>query len=172
MAGTAIALSGDYATPEMLKRDMGDLACSVDIFFDSNGWKRFQEAIERLESLVRSLEHPPIVIGYSRGGSAIARLSELVELQAAVLYESPIVDSDGVGGSFPVLQIWNDAGAKYSRFPARREQARHSEQAWAKNHPVTRLEGVGRHFTLRPPSHCWDIGLNQHISDWLASWTR
>jgi len=112
---TIIALHGDFATPTMLQRDMGDLSELVDIFFDARKWLRFDAAMGRLTSLVQSLSEPPIVIGYSRGGSAIARLSELVELRAAVVYESPVIDSEGVGGSFPVLVIWNDCGAKIKR---------------------------------------------------------
>ena len=165
-----IALHGDFATPGMLKRDMGDFPLVAD-FFDARGWINFASAMGRLVSLVKSLPEPPTVIGYSRGGSAIARLSELVELRSAVLYESPIVDSDGVGGSFPVLMVWNDAGAKYSRFPARRKQVRRSEQLWAKSHPVTPIEGVGKHFTKRPPAHCWDQNLNQQIVDWIGQLT-
>ena len=73
----------------MLQRDVGDFASMVDIFFDARGWLRFDAAMGRLAGLVQSLPQPPIVIGYSRGGSAIARLSELVPLTAAVLQNSP-----------------------------------------------------------------------------------
>lgn len=86
---TVIALHGDLATPAMLQRDVGDFASMVDIFFDARGWLRFDAAMGRLAGLVQSLPQPPIVIGYSRGGSAIARLSELVPLTAAVLQNSP-----------------------------------------------------------------------------------
>jgi len=150
----------------MLKRDMGDFPLEV-AFFDAKRWLNFDAAMGRLVELVTSLPEPPIMIGYSRGGSVIAKLSELVELRAAVLYESPVVDSEGVGGSFPVLMIWNNEGVKCSRFPARRKQARRSEQLWAKSHPVTAIEGIGEHFTKRPPAHCWDQGLNQQIVDWI-----
>ena len=162
-----IALHGDFATPAMLKRDMGDLAPLVDIFFDAKGWHNFDCAMARLTSLVQSLPEPPIMIGYSRGGSAIARLSELVDLRAAVLYESPVIDSEGVGGSFPVLQIWNDCGAKYGASKLRRGQAKIAEQIWA-SHPVTALQGVGRHMRVRPIGHGWDVGLNEQIRNWLA----
>ena len=163
-----IALHGDFATPGMLERDMGDFQLEV-AFFDAHRWLNFDAAMGRLITLVKSLPEPPIMIGYSRGGSAIASLSEWVELRAAVLYESPVLNSEGVGGSFPVLQIWNNEGAKYSRFPARRKQARRSEQLWEKNHPVTAIEGVGEHFTKRPPAHCWDQNLNQQIVDWILA---
>jgi len=164
-----IALHGDFASPGMLKRDMGNVNPLDVVFFDGKGWINFSPAIGRLITLVKSLPEPPVMIGYSRGGSVIAKLSELVELRAAVLYESPVVDSEGVGGSFPVLMIWNNEGVKCSRFPARRKQARRSEQLWAKSHPVTAIEGIGEHFTKRPPAHCWDQGLNQQIVDWILA---
>jgi len=165
-----IALHGDFASPGMLERDVGDLASSLSImFFDAEGWRKFQDATDRLLTLIRALEEPPILIGYSRGGSVIALISKMVELRAAVLYESPVVNSYGAGGCFPVLQIWNNAGAKYSRFPARRKQARLSDKIWKENHPVTAIEGIGEHFTKRPPAHCWDQGLNQQIVDWILA---
>jgi len=163
---TIIALHGDFATPAMLERDMGDLAPLVNVFFDARGWHNFDSAMGRLTSLVKSLPEPPIMIGYSRGGSAIARLSELVELRAAIVYESPVIDSEGVGGCFPVLQIWNDSGAKYGRNRVRRGQAKIAEQIWA-SHPVTQLQGVGRHIKKNPLGHGWDCGLNQQIADWI-----
>lgn len=159
-----IALHGDFATPTMLQRDMGDLSELVDIFFDARKWLRFDAAMGRLTSLVQSLSEPPIVIGYSRGGSAIARLSELVELRAAVVYESPVIDSEGVGGIFPVLQIWNDCGARIKR-PG---QARVAEEIWSASHPVTHLQGVGRHVKRDPLGHGWDVGLNEQIREWIT----
>ena len=166
---TIIALHGDFATPSILQRDMGDLSQLVDIFFNARGWHNFDSAMGRLTSLVKSLPQPPIVIGYSRGGSAIARLSELVELRAAVLYESPVIDSEGVGGCFPVLQIWNDSGAKYGRNKIRRGQAKIAEQIWA-GHQVTQLQGIGGHVKKRPLGHGWDANLNQQIIDWMSQW--
>ena len=58
-----IALHGDFATPTMLQRDMGDLSELVDIFFDARKWLRFDAAMGRLTSLVQSLSEPPIVTG-------------------------------------------------------------------------------------------------------------
>lgn len=166
-----IALHGDLATPAMLERDVGDLASTVDLFFDARGWLRFDVQFEKLLNVVRMLPEPPIMIGYSRGGSAIAKLSEIVPLAAAVLYESPVIDSDGVGGSFPVLQIWNDQGAKYGRSKLRQGQAKVAEEIWS-SHPVTKLEGAGRHMTINPPAHGWDCGLNKQIADWISGATK
>jgi len=169
---TVIALHGDLATPAMLQRDVGDFAQSVDIFFDARGWLRFDAAMGRLTALVQSLPVPPIVVGYSRGGSAIARLSELVPLTAAVLYESPVLDSEGTGGNFPCLMIWNDQGAAYGPSKLRRGQARISKEIWRADHLVKEIEGQGRHMRIRPAGHCWDCDLNNHIKTWIESCTN
>lgn len=154
-----IALHGDLATAEMLKRDVGDLSDSIDLFFDAGGWRKFGQQVDRL---LRLITEPPTLIGYSRGGSVIALLSTRIEIRAAVLYESPVIDSEGVGGHFPVLQIWNDRGCKFGR---RREQALRAEQLWS-GHKVTPLVGRGRHMRLRPLGHAWDCSLNSQIRKW------
>jgi len=126
-----IALHGDFASADRLVRDVGDLRTIVDLFFEAKGWWRFKYQIDKLIGLITQLDDPPILIGYSRGGSAIAALSELVEIRAAVVYESPVLDSDGVGGCFPVLQIWNHCGARYGPNEMRRGQAMIAEQIWS-----------------------------------------
>lgn len=163
-----IALHGDLASAEMLRRDVGDLRNSIDLFFDARGWLRFERQCDKLLSVIQMLPEPPILIGYSRGGSVIAKLSNEVAIQAAVLYESPIIDSETVGGSFPVLMIWNDHGAKYGK---RSDEALHSEQLWEASHPVNMLEGKGGHMKRRPLGHGWDVSLNAQIRDWLADKT-
>lgn len=165
-----IALHGDFATAEMLQRDVGDLACTVDLFFDAKGWTRFSKRIDKLIGLITQLDDPPILIGYSRGGSAIAALSELVEIKAAVVYESPVLDSDSVGGTFPVLQIWNDRGARYGLNEHRRQQSIIADQLWAKNHQVTQLIGTGGHIRRNPLGHFWDCELNPKIRDWMVNY--
>ncbi len=167
MSPQVIALSGDFAKQGMLERDMGDLASSVNVFFDSEGWRRFKEAVGRLLDLIRGLSEPPILIGYSRGGSVIAMLSELVPIRAVVLYESPVVDSVGVGGSFPVLMIWNDAGIRYGRRKVRRIEASKSIRLWKENHPVTELKGSGGHWKIAPVGHDWDCSLNGQIESFI-----
>jgi pimeloyl-ACP methyl ester carboxylesterase len=162
-----IALHGDFATAEMLRNDVGDLRNSIDFFFDARGWKRFYYRIDRLAGLIAELDEPPILIGYSRGGSAIALLSEYIDIRAAVVYESPVIDSEGVGGSFPVLQIWNDAGARFGENARRRGQAIIAEQIWSASHPVTMLIGKGLHVKRNPIGHGWDTILNQQIRDWI-----
>jgi len=165
-----IALHGDFATAKMFERDVGDLCNSIDLFFDARGWTRFHKRIDRLIGLITQLDDPPILIGYSRGGSAIAALSELVEIRAAVVYESPVIDSEGVGGSFPVLQIWNHCGARYGMNEMRRGQAIIAEQIWGENHEVTQLIGKGGHIRKNPLGHAWDTSLNQQIRDWLVNY--
>jgi hypothetical protein len=165
-----IALHGDYAKAEMLQRDMGDLSGSVDLFYDAKGWIRFEKRLMKLLELITKLSDPPILIGYSRGGSAIAVVSEMVEIKAAVLYESPVIDSDGVGGTFPVLMIWNNHGAKCSRNEERRQQAINSEMIWSRNHQVTKLIGTGGHIRRYPPGHYWDVSLNDQIREWLVNY--
>jgi len=163
-----IALHGDGGNAEMLEDDVGDLRGIVDCFYNAHGWFRFNHYSEKLLRFIDQLVEPPILIGYSRGGSVIAWLSETVEIAAAVVYESPVLDSEGVGGSFPVLQIWNDRGARYGRNELRRGQAIIAEQIWGQNHQVTQLIGTGRHMRTNPLGHAWDASLNQQIREWLA----
>lgn len=161
-----IALHGDFASDKMLKRDMGSLSPLVDLFWEANGWRRTDREIDRLEAYIRTLDQPPILIGYSRGGSVIAALSERVEIRAAVVYESPVLDSEGVGGTFPVLMIWNDCGVMSGK---RKGQARIAQELWKASHPVTEIWGAGRHLRTRPIGHGWDCSLNGTIRDWLVS---
>jgi len=165
-----IALHGDFATADMLERDVGDLRTIVDLFFDARGWLRFDKRIDQLIRIITQLDDPPILIGYSRGGSAVAALSELVEIRAAIVYESPVIDSEGVGGCFPVLQIWNDRGARYGMNEMRRGQAMVAEQIWGERHDVTQLIGRGGHIRKNPLGHFWDCSLNQQIRDWLVEY--
>jgi hypothetical protein len=170
MADMILALHGDFATADMLCRDMGDLRHSIDLFYDARGWTRFDHRIDKLLRIIEKITEPLILVGYSRGGSAIARLSELVEIAAAVVYESPVIDSEGVGGSFPVLQVWNDRGARFGSNELRRGQAIIAEQIWGERHDVTQLIGSGRHWQIRPPAHCWDCKLNDQIREWMSQY--
>jgi len=167
----AIALHGDFATAEMLRRDVGSLRVAIDYFFDARRWLAFDRQLDRLLQMIEEVKEPPILIGYSRGGSAIAAISERLELACAVVYESPVLDSAGVGGTFPVLQIWNDAGARYGNNSLRKEQAIIAEQIWSERHPVTRMLGSGTHVKRNPVGHCWDSTLNDAIVDWIESCT-
>lgn len=161
-----IALHGDYATAEMLKRDVGDLEPMIDCFWDASGWRPAKREIGKIDRYIKSLKEPPVLIGYSRGGSIIAMLSNKYPIRAAVLYESPVLDSFSVGGTFPVLQIWNNSGFMTSR---RSGQAKAAQEVWKRNHPVTSMLGIGGHIKTNPIGHGWDVGLNSMIRDWIAS---
>jgi pimeloyl-ACP methyl ester carboxylesterase len=162
-----IALHGDYANAEMLKRDIGSLEPMVDCFWDASGWRPAKREISKLKRYITSLPaEPPILIGYSRGGSIIAMLSNRYPIRAAVLYESPVLDSFTVGGTFPVLQIWNDQGVMTGK---RKGQAAIAQEVWKKNHPVTELRGVGTHIKRKPIGHGWDVGLNDQIRKWIEA---
>lgn len=161
---TIIALHGDGGSPDMILRDMGDLALMVDKAYDGNRWCFFEKQYSRLLKSIRSLGQPPILIGYSRGGDVIAKLSNDTQIAAAVLYESPVIDSETVGGEFPCLMIWNDQGAKVG---PRRLAALHSEELWKQNHPVDMLTGRGGHIKRKPFGHAWDTSLNPQIAEWI-----
>ena len=162
-----IALHGDYANADMLKRDVGDFAPLVNCFWDASGWRPAKREIGKLERYIKSLPEPPTLIGYSRGGSIIAMLSNKYPIRAAVLYESPVLDSFTVGGTFPVLQIWNDQGVMAMK--RRAGQARVAQEVWKRNHPVETAWGVGTHIRRDPIGHGWDVGLNDRIRDWLLA---
>jgi hypothetical protein len=164
-----IALHGDLATADMLRRDVGDMSQHIDIFFNARGWLRFDYQLNKLIAAIQELDSPPLLIGYSRGGSAIAAISERVELAAAIVYEAPVLDSASTGGTFPVLQIWNDAGAKYGMNQWRRARAIEADEIWRKNHVVTEMTGTGKHMRRNPLGHDWDVTLNPLIVEWIVS---
>ena len=51
-----IGLHGDYASPKMLERDMGNVDPLEVLFFDARGWINFDSAFGRLITLVKSLQ--------------------------------------------------------------------------------------------------------------------
>jgi hypothetical protein len=175
MASTIIAFHGDYATPKMLKEDMGDLAHSVDYFFNGHD---FDEAVD----LCRKFDEVSL-IGYSAGGGIIADLSVLTKLniKSVVLYESPLGLFQRTCGKFPACIIWNKNGRmRDSRFNPYRERAINMVDQW--KHPVSKLpftrhtielEGNGRHlafkFRIPPFGHAWDRTLNKKIREFLFS---
>ena len=57
-----IGLHGDRATPEMLRRDMGDLESVIDYAFDAHGWKRYRRYFDKLVSEIKSLQEPPLML--------------------------------------------------------------------------------------------------------------
>lgn len=163
-----IAIHGDFATPEMLAQDMGDMSDEVDLFHHFN-YKRPIQFSHQLDQLCRTIKEKGevVLIGYSHGGSIIADVTEYLarEIVGAVLYESPVLRSDYIYGTFPALMIWNDNGASKG---IRSNQADRSKRLWKKNRLVTELEGSGGHMKTNPIGHCWDQSLNGKIRDWLS----
>jgi pimeloyl-ACP methyl ester carboxylesterase len=163
-----IALHGDFASPEMLKRDMGAPSW-VDSYYDGKGWRDVDGRIELLIHFIRMLEQPVTLVGYSRGGSVIARLSHAIPhlIACAVLYESPVKDSQGCAGKFPVLQIWNDRGSM--RRLHRLDDVLESIRCWSIGRRCEIMVGTGKHMQLTPPAHGWDRSLNNRIEDWIRA---
>lgn len=156
-----IALHGDGGTGTMLSNDMGNPDW-VDRFPNYH-----PDSLVVVENLI--IDRGPVnLIGFSRGGSEIAKLTTnpniLPHIKSAVLYESPVRDSSYVGGTFPVLMIWNTKGALLHRT----RTAIESMRLWQLNHNVTLLIGQGRHIQTNPLGHDWDESLNPIIKAWLA----
>ena len=161
-----IALHGDYASPDMLRRDMGNPAW-VDHYYDGRGWRDVDGRIELLTHFIRSQEEPVVLVGYSRGGDVVARLSNSIPhlIRAAVVYESP-VSVDSCGGKFPALCVWNDRGS--IRRLQRVDDVVKSLRLWSVGRRCEIMIGSGRHMDLMPPGHSWDRSLNSRIEDWLT----
>lgn len=157
---TTIAFHGDFATPAMLADDIGP-GLTIDWLVETKSCVH--------DSFLKNFRSISL-IGYSRGGGLIADLScMLMNIRCAVLYESPLGMYGRVGGSFPVLIIWNDRG-RYER-----RKAQQMEEAWAAHgRSVTHLWGRGRHVrvdrSMSPPiRHGWDQSLNPQIAEFLRS---
>lgn len=157
---TTIAFHGDFATPVMLAEDIGQ-GVPIDLWADTTRLTPYR-LLDRFRSVA--------LVGYSRGGALIADLSvECDNIRCAVLYESPLGMYGRVGGSFPVMIIWNDRG-RYER-----RKAQQMEEAWQANgRSVTHLWGRGRHIridrSMSPPiRHGWDRSLNPQIAEFLRT---
>ncbi len=148
-----VAFHGDFATPSMLRRDMG--VDWVDRYWDYK--------CDEVDSL-RGYEDL-VLVAYSRGGATVGKLANtLNNIRAAVLYEAPLLDAKNPAGEFPVLLIWNSLSLR--RFTS---EAFRSHSEWALKHPVTQLRGRGFHIRLWPPGHGWDRKLNGEIRKWLVA---
>ena len=148
-----VAFHGDFASPAMLRRDMG-----VD--WVDHYWDYRRDSIDVL-SQPRGL----VLVAYSRGGSWVGKLAnQLDNIRAAILYEAPLLDASHPAGDFPVLMIWN-------RFSLRRftRQARRTKAEWSQQHSVSELQGRGFHIKFWPPGHGWDQQLNPQIQAWIDS---
>lgn len=155
-----VAFHGDFASGRILKRDMGNPVW-VNRYHDGlDLYKASKSLISRTDN---------VLIGYSRGGSLIGHLSicQDIRIKAAVLYESPLIGIDEVGGTFPVLWIKN----AYRRKGWRKKEMDDTEKLWRATHSVDTLVGQGSHvrFTMGCPpiGHAWDQQLNPAIEHWI-----
>ncbi|MEM8668753.1 MAG: hypothetical protein AAGG48_14630 [Planctomycetota bacterium] len=166
-----IALHGDFASGAILRRDTG-----IDEW-EYPDWKRGFD----------SMEGNWVAVAYSSGGSRVGHISlsapffhgsrmfGFAEPRCAVLYESPLIGIRAVGGSFPVLWIENDRGARTkNRWRAREMQS--TLEAWQANgRRVDVLQGRGRHVQTTwgwpPLRHGWDKKLNPMILKWIEEVT-
>lgn len=147
-----VALHGDFASGKILEEDMGPLSDYVDLFPD---WQA------EGHSWACDFEDDMILLGYSRGGSEIARLCSEISrfsdrVAGALVYEGPNFTEDVPLGEFDVMICWN----RLSR-PFRDRLRSWTEDSWSVNHDVEVLEGEGLHFRLergKRPSfrHNWD----------------
>lgn len=164
---TNIALQGDFATPETLRRDVGDLASVVDVFADTHS------GCSALGELIRGIDGQVSLLGYSRGAIRIHELLcggfvELAKVRSCVIYEGPNLCCERVPGFFPVCIVWNDKSK-----PRRWRLRDRTEMSWVWQHRITRLTGSGRHVRRvpggHPPfGHNWDWKLNDKIKEFLS----
>lgn len=157
MAWLGVGFHGDYSRGSALYRDAG----RPWFMQDYPNWQKTDDVRYLRE------EENLVLLGYSSGGSHIGHLThQLRNIRLAILYESPLLGIDEVAGDFPVLMIWNRRGRW------RTDEARETEAAWARTHPVTRWDhGHGRHTKFVPYwpfiGHGWDLFLNDQIGNWI-----
>ena len=156
---TVIAFHGGYLSPAAMQRDMNDPSW-VNEYLSSKSVDDAANAVSKHESVV--------LIGYSIGGSLIGHLSHLLDnIEAVVLYESPLINTGNPSGNFPVLWIRN----RYKSTPRREKEFSDTLAEWHVQHPVTEITGKGRHIAWRwgcPPfAHAWDVSLNDWVWQWI-----
>jgi pimeloyl-ACP methyl ester carboxylesterase len=159
------ALHGGYLGPDDLRRDMGDPSWVYKYLSGHD-----PESCEKQIWNHMLDEEPMVLLGYSMGGSTIGHLSTMLPdgmIRGAILYESPLIGVDEVGGDFPVLWIRND----YESTAKREQEFEETRLTWRKNHFMTEAFGKGRHVSWRfgfPPfGHAWDKNLNDVIEYWM-----
>ena len=154
-----IALHGDFASGDILKRDMAHLSRWIDEFPDwqmDNTW------------LTDYIDKNICLLGYSRGGAEIANLSYLDNLKGAVIYEGPNFRHYYPQGNFPILLGWNSLSR-----PLRDKLRDWTFESWSRHHLVTTFQGRGFHIRrcrgCRPPlGHNWDAAINPDIYHWMT----
>lgn len=162
-----VAFHGQYASPEILQRDMGDpdwVDWYAQVPYDTTSREFLADMLWDYDRL--------ILIGYSLGGSLIGHLTAEIptsKIVGAVLYESPLLNTDHVYGSFPVLWIRN----KYKTTPRREQEFETTLDTWAEQHSIDRMFGTGRHMKFvwdwPPIAHAWDQSLNPYIAQWIKT---
>lgn len=170
---TIIAFHGDYASPNMLREDIGDIGLPIKFSAATDIWEATQDILQTNEKIS--------LIGYSRGCSFIADISVRFYpiIKNVVLYEGPLGEEGKVRGNFPVLIIWNDKGVKNPNLLKPWEYFRYMkalkmEETWSRTHPVSYLQGKGHHIKIDPTKqpkrrHGWDQSLNPNIKLFLES---
>ena len=163
---TTIALQGDFATPETLRRDVGDLASSIDVFWDT------KRNLSELSEFIRGLPDAVNLMGYSRGSIVTHELIcggwvALRQVRRVVIYEGPTNSCRVVPGFFSVCICWNNQSK-----PLRWRKREATELSWSWQHRITPLMGSGRHVRrvpggTPPLGHNWDWSLNDDIREFL-----
>lgn len=160
MKPLVVAFHGGWLGPDDLRRDMGDPDW-VDAYL-----KGFNSKIhyQNLKTIDRGL----VLIAYSFGGNVVGNLSNTdLPILGAVLYETPLIGINSVGGNFPVVWIRNE----FESTQRREAEFGSTYQLWAKNHPIEQYCGAGGHSNFRfgwPPfDHNWDTTLNPFIKSWI-----
>jgi len=163
-----IAYHGDGATPQKLAKDIGP-----DIKIN-----HYWPNLNKQQALNWLIEHPTLapfnLIGYSRGGYIITHITQTHHhlINAAILYEIPVLEYNQAPGTYPVLMIWNKS-KNQNKDRKNTPEGQKTIKVWSQTHPITNLEGKGGHtrYQYWPPSirHNWDQTLNQQINHWLET---
>lgn len=147
------ALHGDFATPKMLQRDMGDPRW-IDLYIE-------RQSVESMASLCSAWGVKNLV-GYSRGGYLACKIAELIPIKTLVLYESPMFDAQP--------QVLN-AVVVFNSVPRRRKR-RSREMSrvlrYFSGHMTFFHGAKKRHLEAKPYwpflGHAWDQSLNDLIA--------
>lgn len=154
-----IALHGDWASGERLRKDMEDPDW-VDLYLD---WQ-YQNVIHCISDCPEDV----ILVGYSRGACMISDLAELFpdKIKAAIVYEGlpfeHIKTNEPISGTFPVMFVVN----MYSR-KRKIIERRQAIRLWEEHHPVEYQIGSGVHWKFFPLGHNWDTKLNPRFGEFI-----
>ena len=149
-----------------MRRDMGD-PNYVSHYYREHNIPDFLAEFATEERL--------FLIGYSKGGDFIARLTHYLDnIVGVVLYESPVLHDGGVcmdytTDDFPVWMFWNESSRQ-----AKTQAAGHSISEWSKSRTRFTLEmkmqGRGHvDWFSFPPGHAWDRRVTALIPSMIES---